>query len=135
MPATARLRLVARHVGAQGEAALERLELERGHVGASAAQWAELRDDGLTIVDDAVTPELLPRLCAAARELVSLARSREETGGFVMRHSPDAGPWGIRGVSLCLRLCVCTVSQGSCLPEQAFMIQPGAPRVGSLQST
>lgn len=66
--------------------------------GPTAQQVAELREQGITIVDNAVSPELLVRLRDAARELVASARAHEEKGGFVMRFSPEAGPWGMRGI-------------------------------------
>lgn len=101
MPASSsfRLRQLAHHVAHLDGVAAAPLEAEHdGQVGPTPQQYEQLRDEGLTIVDNAVDPELLPRLRDAARELVALARRREEKGGFAMRHSEDAGPWGIRGI-------------------------------------
>ena len=96
-----RLRAVAAHVMAPASAAVQQFAPSSGAdapLGPSEQTFAELRDNGITVVENAVNEQLLPKLRDAAKELVARARAREERGGFVMRSSPEAGPWGHRGI-------------------------------------
>ena len=91
---TRRLASIAAHVAATPTAAAAAaLPADRPR----SSTFVELQERGITLVDDAVSSDLLPRLRDAARELVALSRDFQEKGGYAMRHSPDAGPWGVRG--------------------------------------